>query len=190
MPVRSQEPGPEVGRGGLRPAAGREVGGAGAKVPAAAAANPGSLQPSCPTLPGRPRHTPPQLRFPVHLRGGHSSRRPPLRPARNKGGGGGDSCHRRRPPPRRGPDSPHLPLPRQPREGAAPAPRPARTHRGRADGVAAGGRRGQRPGPSPRHRLRRSSRPSAASGDRARRTRGGRGGEGGAEGVRGRAKSG
>lgn len=136
MPVRSQEPGPEVGRG-LRPAAGREVGGAGAKVPAAAA-NPGSLQPSCPTLPGRPRHTPPQLRFPVHLRGGHSSRRPPLRPARNKGGGG-DSCHRRRPPPRRGPDSPHLPLPRQPREGAAPAPRPARTHRGRADGVPAGG---------------------------------------------------
>lgn len=139
----------------------------------------------CPDAPGT---RPPQLRFPVHLRGGHSSRRPPLRPARNKGGGG-DSCHRRRPPPRRGPDSPHLPLPRQPREGAAPAPRPARTHRGRADGVAAGGRRGQRPGPSPRHRLRRSSRPSAASGDRAR-TRGGRGGEGGAEGVRGRAKSG
>lgn len=144
MPVRSQEPGPEVGRG-LRPAAGREVGGAGAKVPAAAAANPGSLQPSCPTLPGRPRHTPPQLRFPVHLRGGHSSRRPPLRPARNKGGGGGDSCHRRRPPPRRGPDSPPPPAP-------PPAPR-----RSRSSPAA----RAHSPGPSGRRRRRGATRTAA-----------------------------
>lgn len=79
--MRSQEPGPELGRG-LRPAAGRG-GGRGRRE--GARRRPCSLQPSCPTLSHHPR---PPLRPSVHLRGGDNPRRPPPRPVRNKDGSG------------------------------------------------------------------------------------------------------
>lgn len=134
MPVRSRELGPEVGRG-LHSAAGREVGGAVAKVPAAAVA-PAHFSHLARPFPSRPC-TRSQLGCPVHLQGGDSPHSPPPRPAHNKGGGGGDSCQRR-PPPGSGPASPR----HQPRGRAAPAPRSARTHPGRAGGVAANGDKG------------------------------------------------
>lgn len=97
--------------------------------PGEGARRPCSLQPSCPALSRHPR---PPLRSSVHLQGGDSPRRPPPRPARNKGGGGDTATGDPRPVAAQ----PTPPASRTSRPG------PARTHPGRAGGVAARGDEG------------------------------------------------
>lgn len=164
MPVRSREPGPEVGRG-LHSAAGREVGGAVAKVPAAAVAPAHSSHLARP-FPSRPcRAATPRT---AHLPG-----QPTTKAAAATAANGGPRPAAAQPPPDTSPKE----EPPQPRGLRALTPAERAVSPQTATRAAAQH--------STRHRLCRSSLPSAAPRDRAR-TRGGREGEGGTEGVSGR----
>lgn len=153
---------------------GGEVGGAGAKVPAAAPAHSSHLAQPFPAAPApAPRSGPP-----VHLLGGDIPRHPPPR-------AGPQQRRRRRQLPSAAAPAPRRPnLSRRSQGGASPG----RPHGPLALTPAERAARAVTRDPA-RHQLRRSSRSSAAPRVGAR-TRGGRGEEGGAEVVGGRARRG
>lgn len=163
MLVSSREPGPELGLG-LRRAAGREVGGAGAKVPAAAPARPSHLaQPfaAAPAPGSGPQHT----CGAATPRAAHLPGRPATKAA---AAATAAIC------------GPRPGLPRRPRGRAAPGGPAARAHSPRPSG-----RQGLWPGIQHAIASAASAAPARPRG-RERGTRGGRGGEGGARGVSGR----